>query len=95
MAPTKTSYRLFVGSLPWAITSEDLRLLFGRVGSVTDAVVIEDKKTNKSKGYGFVEFGTKEEIKAAIEKFDGYELKGRTIVVNEAEPKQPKTLFMG
>ena len=88
------SNRVFVGSLPWSITSEDLKLLFTRVGTVKDAVVISDKKTSKSKGYGFVELGSNEEAKAAIEKFNGYELKGRTIVGNQAEPKSPKTLFM-
>ena len=86
--------RLFVGSLPWSITSEDLKLLFTRIGPVKDAVVISDKKTGKSKGYGFVEMESEDEVKAAIGKFNGYELKGRTIVVNAAEPKSPKTLFM-
>ena len=88
------SNRLFVGSLPWSITSEDLKLLFTRIGNVKDAVVISDKRSGKSKGYGFVELETEEEVKAAVEKFNGYELKGRTIVVNKAEPKSPKTLFM-
>lgn len=89
------SHRLFVGSLPWAVTSEQLEQLFGRVGTVKDAVVISDKKSGKSKGYGFVEMSSAEETKTAIEKFNGYELQGRTIVVNSAEPKSPKTLFMG
>jgi RNA recognition motif-containing protein len=88
------SNRLFVGSLPWSITSEDLKMLFERVGTVEDAVVISDKKTGKSKGYGFVEMANPEETKAAAAKFNGYDLKGRTIVVNLAEPKSPKTLFM-
>jgi cold-inducible RNA-binding protein len=88
------SKRLFVGSLPWSITSEDLKLLFERIGSVTDAVVIADKKSGKSKGYGFVELANDEDVPKAIEKFNGYDLKGRAIVVNEAAPKSPKTLFM-
>lgn len=88
------SNRLFVGSLPWSITSQDLHQLFSTIGQVTDAVVISDKQSGKSKGYGFVEMKTETEADLAREKFDGYNLKGRTIVVNEAEPKSPKTLFM-
>jgi RNA recognition motif-containing protein len=89
------THRAFVGSLPWAVTSDQLRMLFSRMGTVTDAVVLTDKQTGKSKGYGFVEMSTAEELKAAIAKFNGYEMQGRTIVVNAAEPKSPKTLFMG
>lgn len=89
------SNRLFVGSLPWALTSDDLRNLFATMGTVTDAVVLTDKATGKSKGFGFVEMATPEEAKAAVSKFNGYEIRGRTIVVNIAEPKSPKTLFMG
>jgi RNA recognition motif-containing protein len=95
VADNSNSNRLFVGSLPWSITSDDLRLLFSRIGTVTDAVVLTDKKSGKSKGYGFVELEDPGLIQAAIDKFNGYELKGRTIVVNSAEPKSPKTLFMG
>lgn len=91
----KNSQRLFVGSLPWSVTSEQLQQMFARVGTVKDAVVIVDKKSGKSKGYGFVEMGSTEETKAAIAKFNGYDLQGRNIVVNSAEPKSPKTLFMG
>jgi RNA recognition motif-containing protein len=89
------SNRIFVGSLPWSVTSEELKMMFERVGTVVDAVVISDKQSNKSKGYGFVEMSSAEEVKAAIVKFNGYEVRGRTIVVNSAEPKAPKTLFMG
>lgn len=88
------SKRLFVGSLPWETTSDQLRLLFSRVGEVTDAVVIKDKKTDRSKGYGFVEMAKPEDAQAAAVKFNGYSFSGRTLVVNIAEPKSPKTLFM-
>lgn len=91
---TKSARRIFVGSLPWSVTSEQLKLLFSRVGTVTDAVVLSDKQTGKSKGYGFVEMENNEELDAAIAKFNGYEMQGRTLVVNAAEPKSPKTLFM-
>ena len=95
MDTNQPSRRLFVGSLPWTIKSEDLKLLFERIGNVVDAVVLTDKQDGKSKGYGFVEMSTSAEVDAAIAKFNGYELKVRTIVVNRAEPKAKKTLFMG
>ena len=88
------SGRLFVGSLPWSITSDQLRDLFERIGEVVDAVVIEDKASGKSKGYGFVELADASLIEKAIEKYNGYDMQGRALVVNKAEPKQPKTLFM-
>lgn len=88
------SNRLFVGSLPWSVTSEDLKNLFSLMGKVTDAVVITDKASGKSQGYGFIEMASVAEAKAAQEKYDGYEIRGRKIVVNSAEPKQTKTLFM-
>jgi len=92
---TKSARRLFVGSLPWSVTSDQLKMLFTRVGTVTDAVVLTDKKSGKSKGYGFVEMSSQAELDAAVVKFNGYEMQGRTLVVNAAEPKSPKTLFMG
>ncbi len=85
--------RLFVGSLPWVVTSEELRQLFESCGTVSDAVVLTDRQTGRSKGFGFVEFANDAEGLAAIEKFNGSELKGRKIVVNEAAPKSPKSLF--
>lgn len=72
------------------MTSDDLRALFADVGSVTDAVVLMDRMTGKSRGFGFVEFASPDEAKAAIEKFNGYDLKGRKINVNEARPMQPR-----
>jgi RNA recognition motif-containing protein len=85
--------RLFVGSLPWAVTSEELRQLFETCGTVADAIVLSDRQTGRSKGFGFVEFQNDAEGLAAIEKFNGSELKGRKIVVNEAAPKAPRSLF--
>ena len=85
--------RLFVGSLPWSVTSEELRSLFESCGTVSDAVVLTDRQTGRSKGFGFVEFVNDAEGMAAVEKFNGYDLSGRKIVVNEAAPKAPRTLF--
>ncbi|MBI1864105.1 RNA-binding protein [Candidatus Woesebacteria bacterium] len=80
--------KLFVGNLEFSINSDDLKNAFSQVGTVTDAVVITDKMTGRSRGFGFVEMSTDEEAKAAIEKMNGFELKGRKINVNEARPQQ-------
>jgi RNA recognition motif-containing protein len=85
--------RLFVGSLPWSISSEELRSIFESCGQVSDAIVLTDRQTGRSKGYGFVEFPNDEEGLAAVQKYNGSELQGRKIVVNVAAPKAPKSLF--
>lgn len=82
--------KLFVGNLSWEVTSDDLKSLFAEAGNVVDAVVLTDKMTGRSRGFGFVEFASADEAKAAIEKFNGYDLKGRKINVNEARPMQPR-----
>lgn len=79
--------KIFVGSLPWAVTSEMLREMFAQYGEITDAVVISDRETGRSKGFGFVTFATPEAAKAALE-MDGKEVEGRTIVVNMAKPRE-------
>lgn len=93
MDTQNAAHRLFVGSLPWETTATDLETLFGRVGTVIDAVVIKDKQTGKSKGFGFVEMKTRAEAEAGAAKFNGYEFKNRSLVVNIAAPKAPKSLF--
>lgn len=76
--------------MAWEVTSDDLRTLFAGAGNVVDAVVLMDKMTGRSRGFGFVEFADANEAKSAIEKFNGYDLKGRKINVNEARPMQPR-----
>jgi cold-inducible RNA-binding protein len=80
--------KLFVGSLSWGTKSETLREAFEKAGSVVDAVVITDRMSGRSKGFGFVEMATAEEAAAAIEMWNGKELDGRKIAVNEARPKE-------
>ncbi len=75
---------VFVGNLPYSVTSEELEELFTEAGNVTGAKVIQDRYTNRSRGFGFVEFETEEGAQAAIEKFNGYSLNNRQIVVSEA-----------
>ena len=79
---------LFVGSLAWATTEESLKAHFETVGVVESAVIINDKMTGRSKGFGFVEMATDEEAKAAVAQLNGKELDGRELVVNEARPKE-------
>jgi RNA recognition motif-containing protein len=82
--------KLFVGGLAWATTDEKLKEFFSQAGTVVSANVIHDKFTGKSKGFGFVEMSTDEEAQAATEKLNGQSLDGRSIVVNEARPLQPR-----
>ena len=87
------SVKLYIGNLPWSVKSDDLRQLFGEIGQVTDAVVITDRNTGRSRGFGFVEYESSQDAQQAIQKFAGYELDGRKIVVNEARAKQPRNDF--
>ena len=82
--------KLFVGSLPWAIDDQGLEDLFKEFGQVTSAKVIIDRETNRSKGFGFVEFDDDAAAKAAIDKLNGTDIQGRTIVVNEARPLEAR-----
>lgn len=82
--------KLFVGSLPWSTTDDQLKEFFAAVGEVTSATVIIDRETNRSKGFGFVEMANDDEAKAAIDQLNGKELGGRAIVVNEARPREER-----
>lgn len=79
--------KLFVGSLPWSINSDSLRELFAQYGEITEAVVIMDRDSGRSKGFGFVEFTTEEAAQKALE-MDGREVEGRPIVVNIAKSRE-------
>ncbi len=78
--------RLYVGSLSYETTEEDLKNTFSQAGIVTSATIITDKFSGRSKGFGFVDMATEEEAQKAIEMFNGSELDGRTIIVSEARP---------
>ncbi|HEX7357708.1 MAG TPA: RNA-binding protein [Ignavibacteriaceae bacterium] len=82
------STKLFVGSLPWSASDEDLQTAFAAHGNVLSAKVVTDKETRRSRGFGFVEFETEAEAAAAIQALNGSELKGRNIIVSEAKPKK-------
>lgn len=85
MATTK----LFVGNIPYATTEQELEDLFGRSGGKVASVrIITDFDTGRSKGYAFVEMSTAEEADKAIRELNSFNLNGRSIVVNEARPRQ-------
>lgn len=89
--------KLFVGSLSWNTTDDQLKDFFATAGTVVSATVIVDRDTNRSKGFGFVEMSSDAEAKAAVEQLNNKELDGRTIVVNEARPREerPRGSFGG
>jgi len=85
------SIKLYVGNLAFSTSSRDLQELFGGAGTVESASIVEDRETGRSRGFGFVEMSTKEEGEAAISQFNGKEVGGRTLKVNEAKPREPRT----
>ncbi len=80
--------KLYVGNLAFQTSSEDLGQLFGQVGTVESATIVEDRDTGRSRGFGFVEMSTTEEGNAAIAEFNGREVNGRSLTVNEAKPRE-------
>lgn len=84
------SKKLFVGSLEWGVTSEDLQQAFGQYGAVEDAVVIKDKFSGRSKGFGFVTFTNDEDANKAVAELNGTDIKGRKIMVSEARPQEER-----
>ena len=89
--------KLFVGGIPWATTSDDLKQLFSAHGTVSSATVITDKMTGRSRGFGFVEFENDAEAMAAEQALNNTDYNGRTLVVKEARPLEdrPKRSFGG
>jgi len=84
------STKLYVGSLPYSTTEQQLSELFSQHGTVQSAKVISDRYTGQSRGFGFVEMSTAEEAQKAIAAFNGFALDGRTLVVNEARPQEKR-----
>jgi len=82
--------KIFVGSLSYDLTDDELKAAFEAYGEVVSATIIVDRDSGRSKGFGFVEMAEKEEALKAIEGLNGTDLSGRTIAVNEARPK-PKS----
>ena len=79
--------KLFVGNLPWSMSLSDLEALFKEFGELTDFVIITDRMSGRSKGFGFVTFVNEADAAKAIEALNGKEIDGRAIVVNVARPQ--------
>ncbi len=82
--------KLFVGNLPYSVTSEQLAEIFGESAEVVSANVITDRMNGRSKGFGFVELAESADLNAVIEATNGKEIDGRAITVSEARPQQPR-----
>jgi len=80
--------KLFVGNIPWTLTNESLKKLFQEFGEIEEAVIITDKFTQRSKGFGFVTFVNDEDAQKAISEMNNKEVEGRPLTVNEARPKK-------
>lgn len=81
------SKKLFVGNIEWGVTDDDLKNLFSQYGELEEAVIIKDRMSGRSKGFGFVTFIKDEEADKAMAELNGTELSGREIAVNEARPR--------
>ena len=82
--------KLYVGNLPYSVRDGDLEQSFGQFGTVTSAKVMMERDTGRSKGFGFVEMGSDAEAQAAVNGMNGQPLGGRSLVVNEARPMEPR-----
>jgi RNA recognition motif-containing protein len=85
------STKLYVGNLAFQTTNQELQQLFGQAGTVHSASVVEDRDTGRSRGFAFVEMSSEEEANSAIEQFNGKELSGRALKVNEAKPRENRS----
>lgn len=79
--------KMYVGNLAWSVSSSDLQGLFAQHGTVQSAEVIMDRETGRSRGFGFVEMETQQDMEAAIEALNGADLQGRALTVNEARER--------
>jgi cold-inducible RNA-binding protein len=82
--------KLYVGNLPYTVRDDDLQQAFSAFGSVSSAKVMMERDTGRSKGFGFVEMGSDSEAQSAIQGMNGQSLGGRSLVVNEARPMEPR-----
>lgn len=82
--------KLYVGGLAYSVTDKELEDLFAELGQVTSAVVIKDRDSGQSKGFGFVEMAEDEAAQKAIKELNGKDVSGRSIIVNEARPQEDR-----
>lgn len=84
------SKKLFVGNIAWEVTDEELNRLFAEYGEIEEAVIVKDKFSGRSKGFGFITFVKDEDADKAIKELEGHELKERPLSVSEARPPKPR-----
>lgn len=89
------SMKLYVGNLAFQTTDQDLLDLFSQAGTVESASIVTDRDSGRSRGFAFVEMSSKEEGEAAIAQFNGAEIDGRSLTVNEAKPRESRGGFGG
>jgi RNA recognition motif-containing protein len=82
--------KLYVGNLSYDTTLDALKAAFAAFGEIVDAIIITDRNTGRSKGFGFVEFADEESAQKALEGMNGKDLDGRNLVVNVARPSEPR-----
>ena len=82
--------KVFVGSLPWSVNNDSLKELFAAMGEIVDAVVITDRATGRSRGFGFVTFADEAAAKKAVDEMNEKEVEGRKLVVNTAKPREDR-----
>jgi len=85
--------KLYVGNLSYEATDEQLTKFFSDAGKIVSTIVITDRNTGRSKGFGFIEFEKEEEAQRAIEMFNEKEFEGRKLIVNEARPQKPRNSY--
>ncbi|NNE66666.1 MAG: RNA-binding protein [Pyrinomonadaceae bacterium] len=85
------SKKLYVGNLSFDTSEHDLETMFGEIGTVESANLIEDRDTGRSRGFAFVEMSSAEEANTAISEFNGKDVDGRTLKVNEAKPRENRS----
>ncbi|HJW24709.1 MAG TPA: RNA-binding protein [Rhodocyclaceae bacterium] len=84
------SKKLYVGNLAYSVSQSDLEQMFSSHGTVYSAQIIKDRDSGNSKGFGFVEMGSDQEAQSAIASLNGKSIAGRSLVVNEARPQEPR-----
>ena len=82
--------KLYVGNLSWGIDTDGLNDIFAEHGEITDVIVLADRETGRSRGFGFVTFATADQARSAIEALNGVEIDGRPLKVNEAQERQDR-----
>jgi RNA recognition motif-containing protein len=83
--------KLYVGNLPFTTSESELRDMFAAHGDVTSASLVMDRETGRPRGFGFVEFASDDQARAAIEALNGANLGGRNLTVNEARPREERS----